>query len=79
MNLGLLGEGTAIAWSDISSVFSNITSQFSVASIISVLGGAFGIAIGFVFMWFGIKKALAILKPAINGGSISSGGGKRRG
>ena len=54
--LGLLGEATAITWADLSSVFSEITGQFTIANMVGVLKGAFGIAILFVFFWFGIKK-----------------------
>ena len=76
--LGLLGEATAITWADLSSVFSEITGQFTIANMVGVLKGAFGIAILFVFFWFGIKKGLAIVNPSINNGTMASGGAKRR-
>lgn len=57
-----------------------ITGTFTVQQIITLLAGVFGAAIGFVFMWFVIKRVIKILMGAINGGNLSSGaGGRRRG
>lgn len=74
----ILAEATTVTWSSLSSFFTAITNQFTVANVLGVLAGAMGIAIVFVFLWFGIKKGLAILKPAMNSGTLSSGGGRRR-
>ena len=76
--LNLVGAESTVSWSDLTSVFSAITGQFTIPNVIGVLAGAMGIAITFVFMWFGVKKGLAIVKNAINSGRMSSGAGGRR-
>lgn len=77
--LNLVGEATSVTWANLTDVFTAITNQFTIANIIGVLAGAMGIAIAFVFMWFGVKKGLAIVKSAINSGKMTTGaGGKRR-
>ena len=54
--MGFLAESSAIGWSDLSSVLSAITGQISVTTVIAVLAGAIGAAIGLVFMWWGVRK-----------------------
>lgn len=68
----------AITWTDLTSVFTAITAQFSIASMVGVIAGALGIAVVFCFMWFGLKKGMAIIKSAINSGTLSTGGKARR-
>lgn len=70
----------APTWSDFSAIVEAITGVFSTSSIISVLAGIFGAAIGFVFLWFVVKRVVKVVMGAINGGNLSSGaGGRRRG
>lgn len=67
-----------ITWSDLTSVFSSITSQFTIQNMVGVIAGALAIAVVFCFMWFGIKKGMAIVKSALNSGTLSTGGKARR-
>lgn len=61
----------AITSSSFSSVISAITGQISVATVVEVLAYAAGLAIGFVFMWWGVRKALKVLMKAFRSGRAS--------
>lgn len=74
----MLGAENAITWADLTSVFASITGQFTVPNMVGVIAGALGVSIVFCFMWFGIKKGMAIIKSAINSGTLSTGGKARR-
>lgn len=66
----MLADATVVSWSDLSSIFTAITTQITVANIVGVLAGAVGIAIGFVFMWFAYRKGKAIVTAAFKKGSL---------
>lgn len=65
-----MGE-TAISSSSFSSVITAITGQISVATVVEVLAYAAGLAVGFVFMWWGVRKALKVLMKAFRSGRAS--------
>lgn len=56
---------------DYESVITAITSQVSVESIVGVLAAAAGIAIAFVFLWWGGRKAVSMLMGAFRRGRLS--------
>lgn len=66
------GTNTAIGWSDLSSVLSAITDQISVTTVIAVIAGAIGAAIGLVFMWWGVRKLIRVLMSAFRKGKLSA-------
>lgn len=69
----LLGStSTAIGWSDLSDVLSAITAQISVTTVIGVVAGAIGAAIGLVFMWWGVRKLIRVLMGAFRKGKLSA-------
>ena len=59
--MGVLADSTAIGWNDLASVLSAITDQISVTTVIAVVAGAIGAAIGLVFMWWGVRKLIQLL------------------
>lgn len=61
----------AVSYTDFSSVITAITDQISVSTIVAVLAAAAGIAIAFVFMWWGIRKVIKIIMSAVRKGKIS--------
>lgn len=61
--------GTVSA-SDWSSVISAMTSQISVATIVGVLATLVAAGIGLVFMWWGVRKAIASLMTAFRKGKM---------
>ena len=63
---------TAIGWSDLSSVLSAITDQISVTTVIGVVAGAIGAAMGLVFMWWGVRKLMRVLMGAFRKGKLSA-------
>ena len=68
----LASGSTAIGWSDLSDVLTAITAQISVTSVIGVLAGAIGAAIGLVFMWWGVRKLIRVIMAAFRKGKLSS-------
>lgn len=63
---------TAIGWSDLSSVLTAITGQISVTTVIAVVAGAIGAAIGLVFMWWGVRKLIRVIMGAFRKGRLSA-------
>lgn len=72
MILHAVAESTTVGWSDLSSVLSAITAQVNVTTVIAVVAGAVGAAIGLVFMWWGIRKLIRVLMSAFRKGRLSS-------
>ena len=71
-NLIASSTPTAIGWSDLSDVLTAITGQISVTTVIGVVAGAIGAAIGLVFMWWGVRKLIRVLMAAFRKGKLSS-------
>lgn len=72
MNYILAGTSSAIGWSDLSTVLSAITDQISVTTVIAVIAGAIGAAIGLVFMWWGVRKLIRVIMSAFRKGKLSA-------
>lgn len=70
--MGALADSTAIGWSDLASVLSAITDQISVTTVIAVVAGAIGAAIGLVFMWWGVRKLIRVIMSAFRKGKLSA-------
>lgn len=70
--LALANTSTAIGWSDLSDVLTAITGQISVTTVIGVVAGAIGAAIGLVFMWWGVRKLIRVLMSAFRKGKLSA-------
>lgn len=67
-----LAESSAIGWSDLSSVLTAITGQISVTTVIAVIAGAIGAAVGLVFMWWGVRKLIRVIMGAFRKGRLSA-------
>lgn len=74
----MLMAETPITWTDLVSVFTSLQSQFSIPNMVGVIGGALTIAIVFVFMWWGLKKGMSIIRTAMNSGTLSTGGKSKK-
>ena len=70
--IALANTSTAIGWSDLSDVLTAITGQISVTTVIGVVAGAIGAAIGLVFMWWGVRKLIRVLMSAFRKGKLSA-------
>ena len=55
------------AWQPIIDAFN---AQVSVSSVIGVLGAVIGVSIGFVFMWWGVRKTKSVLMAAFQKGKL---------
>ena len=68
---GMLLTGDAaevISWTDFKPVLDAITAQISVGTVVAVVGATIAASVGFVFMWWGVRKAKsAIQKAAFKG------------
>lgn len=56
---------TAADWS---SLITSVTAQFSVANIVQVMSTIIVAGIGFVFLWWGARKAYRALMSAVRRG-----------
>lgn len=63
--------GTVITAADWASVISAATAQISVSTVVAVLATLVAAGIGLVFMWWGVRKAMASLMKAFRSGRIS--------
>lgn len=59
---------TTVSYSDVADILTAVTSQFSTANIVALLAGIIGATIGFVFLWWGVRKgAKAIIRAVTTG------------
>lgn len=64
----LFEPNASVGFSDIQSILTTVTQQFSVANIVAVIAGILGITTAFVFLWWGVRKAYsAIIKGTTRG------------
>lgn len=66
--IGSSTGATSVTYSDIADIITAVTSQFSVANIVAFLAGILGVTVGFVFLWWGVRKgARAIIRAVTTG------------
>lgn len=72
MNYFVLASGgstsSSVTASDWSKLITDVTSQFSVANIVQVMSTIIVAGIGFVFLWWGARKAYRALMSAVRRG-----------
>lgn len=76
----LLSSTPAVSPSDWATVITNVTSQFSVPNIVSVISSVVAAGIVFVFLWWGVRIAFRSIMGAVKNGtlSINARRGRRR-
>lgn len=62
------GGSTTVQPSDWASVITDVTSQFSVSNIVAVISAMVVAGIGFVFLWWGVRKGLRSIMAAVKRG-----------
>ena len=72
VNLPLLGmllsTSSYVSYDDIASIITSVIAQFSVANIVAFIAAMVSATVGFVFLWWGVRKAYrAIVKAATKG------------
>lgn len=65
-----LADASAIGWADLSSVWTVITAQINLTQILLILAGVLGTAVGLVFAWWGLRKAIRVLMSAAKKGKL---------
>lgn len=61
---------TVIASTDFMSVIEALQAQISISSVVQILAIGAGIAVGFAFMWWGVRKLIAVLMKAFKKGKV---------
>lgn len=61
---------TVVSSTDFQSVLSALTSQISVSTVVGVLVTLVGACVGFVFLWWGVRKVSGALTSAFKNGKI---------
>lgn len=69
--MGILASaGSAVGPDDWSAVLNAMTSQISVATVVTVLAAVVAAGIGLVFMWWGVRKLVRSLMAAFRNGKL---------
>lgn len=61
-------SSSTVTAADWSSLITSVTTQFSVANIVQVMSTIIVAGIGFVFLWWGARKAYRALMSAVRRG-----------
>lgn len=61
-------SGTSVTASDWSQLIQDVIGQFSVANIVQVMSTIIVAGIGFIFLWWGARKAYRALMSAVRRG-----------
>ena len=65
------GASTIVTSADWASILSAMTAQISVSTIVGVLAAAITASIGFVFLWWGVRKLLSTFFSGFRKGKAS--------
>ncbi len=64
-------EGASVISStDFMSVIEALQAQISIQNVVGILAIGAGIAVGFAFMWWGVRKLIAVLMKAFKKGKV---------
>lgn len=68
----------AVSPTDWAAVISDVTTQFSVSNIVGTISAVVTAGIGFVFLWWGVRKAFNSIMGAVKNGTLSINARRRR-
>ena len=57
-----------VGYSDISQILTTVTNQFSVSNIVAMIAGILGVTVGFIFLWWGVRKGFRAIFGAVTKG-----------
>lgn len=60
------------SWSDVQGILTNITSQFSMTNLVSIVGGILSITAAFGVFWFAVRKGVKLTSGAARNGKIKA-------
>lgn len=61
-------SGTKVTAADWSKLITDVTAQFSISEIVTVMSTIIVAGIGFVFLWWGARKAYRAIMSAVRRG-----------
>lgn len=67
----LFGDASA-STVDLSPFITALTGSITPAQILTILASLVGIGMGFVIMWFGVRKAFSMFKSALFKGNLKA-------
>lgn len=67
----LSGTTPTVSADQILGLFDKVTAQFSIETILALVGGVIAVGIVFVFFWWGARKGFRIIMRAVTRGKIS--------
>lgn len=67
-----LATDTGVTWSDLSSIWTALTSQVSTTTIIGVVAGVIGGTVGIAFLWWGARYASRKIMAALKKGKTGA-------
>lgn len=62
--------GDPVSATDWEPVMTSITTQINVTTVVAVIASVAGAAVGLVFMWWGVRKAVKVLMSAFKKGKL---------
>ncbi len=65
-----LESSGAVSFTDFQQILDSITGQISVTTVVGVISAVVGAGIGFVFMWWGVRKLASSLMAAFRSGKL---------
>lgn len=65
------GETTVVSSDDFKPVLDALTSQISVTTVVGIIAAVVTAGIGFVFLWWGIRKVFGATMKAFKGRGLS--------
>lgn len=63
-------ESSVVSSTDFQSILDGLTNQISVSTVVGVLVTLVGACVGFVFLWWGVRKVSGALMGAFKNGKI---------
>lgn len=71
MSAVALLEAVTVGEVDLEPFITALTGSITPAQLLTVLGAVIGVGMGFVLMYFGVRKAVRIFMAALHNGRIS--------
>lgn len=68
---GAAGAAETVTTSTIMDILTAITSTFSISQIVAMIAGLLGVSMGFVFLWWGVRKGSKMIFKAVKSGKFS--------
>ena len=69
----LLTEVSGVTVQDIMGILDGVTNTFSVSAIVAFIAGIIGLAITYVFLWWGARKGFKAIMGAVTRGELRIG------